>query len=274
MRVLITGGSGGLGRYVPRALLSRGAVVLAPRHEDLDITSPDALRAYIEQSRPTAVVHLAALANVDRCTEKVEEAVSVNSIATHRLAWACADARLLLVYMSTNDVFSECQDGPFSESRIPAPGMAYSWSKYVGEVAVVVAGGLAVRANFFTRHCRAKQSFAAYVVNSAHAGTPFPCYTNVIATPVFAGTLAEKMVEALLRGERGILHIASSDSVSREEQARRICQTYGLPADGIVPTELTARRGRPLDARLTSERGGLVGTVEGEIAKMAREEPL
>ena len=86
MRVLVTGGSGGLGRYVTRALLARDATVLAPRHEDLDVTKSDDFRAYVESVKPTAVMHLAALANVDHCAERPEEAVAVNGVATHRLA--------------------------------------------------------------------------------------------------------------------------------------------------------------------------------------------
>mgnify|MGYP001592000075 CR=1 FL=1 len=274
MRVLVTGGSGGLGRYVSRALFARDATVMAPQHEDLDITRLDDLRAYVESVKPTAVVHLAAIANVDRCAERPEEAVAVNGVATYRLASICRRFKVPLVYMSTNDVFSECRDGPFSESRAPAPGMAYSWSKYLGEVAVVEAGGLAVRANFFTRHCRAKQSFAAYVLECARGDRPLLCHSNVLATPVYAGTLAERLVEALCAEVTGVLHVASSDAVNRAQQARLICAAYGLPAEKVTPRPLEDRRGRPLDARLTSERGGLAGTVQEEVMKMAKEEPL
>lgn len=275
MRVLVTGGSGGLGRYVVRALSARGLDVLAPGRDALDITRQEDLRAYVAYERPEAVVHLAALANVDRCSEDPVLATRTNATATRHLVETCG-GRLVrpFVYMSTNDLFSECAGGPFSESCDPAPGMAYSWSKYAGELAVLTVGGLAVRANFFTRHCRAKLSFAAYVIQNAGAGIPFRCYTNVRAAPVFAGTLAERMVDALLSGRAGVLHVASTDSVSRDEQARLLCRAYGLPEDGIMPVPLLDRRGRPLDARLTSERGGLVGTVAEEVAKLVREEPL
>lgn len=276
MRVLVTGGSGGLGRYVVPVLAARGFEMMAPDHATLDITNEESVRAHLTDCSPQVIVHLAALSNVDRCSYEPEEASRLNVLGTqHLVRWARMGPLASFVYMSTNDVFSECRGhGPFDESRTPAPGMPYSWSKWAGEQAVLAVGGLVIRANFFTRCCNAKQSFAAYVIDSARAGRSFDCYTNVLATPIFAGTLAERIAEAVLSGAAGVLHIASRDGVSRVTQAEKICQAYGLPADGIRAVPLVDRHGRPLDARITSLRDGIVGDVADEIEKMAREEPL
>ena len=55
---------------------------------------------------------------------------------------------------------------------------------------------------------------------------------------------------------------------------RAICRAYGLRADLAVEVDLEDRRGRPLDARLASVRGGTVGTVSDEIVKLIAAEPL
>mgnify|MGYP001604612726 CR=1 FL=1 len=276
MRVLVTGGSGGLGRYVVPALLARGFEVKAPSHAELDITCEESVRTSLATLSPQVIVHLAALSNVDRCFYEPEEASRLNVLGTeHLVRWARRGPLASFVYMSTNDVFSECREGgPFDESRTPAPGMPYSWSKWAGEQAVLAIGGLVIRANFFTRHCNAKQSFAAYVIENAREGRKFACYTNVLATPIFAGTLAERIGDAVQAGAAGILHIATRDAVSRVTQAEEICKAYGLPTNKIQSAPLLDRRGRPLDARLTSLREGLVGDVAEEIGKMVREEPL
>lgn len=275
--VLVTGGAGGLGRYVVRELLRRGVAPVAPPREALDVTSRGAVDVFVGSvGRGLAgVMHLAALADVDRCADDPVAAALQNAAATSNVAAACAKRGVSLVYMSTNDVFSEVSSpGPFCESDLPAPGMAYSWSKFAGEAAVLAAGGLVVRANFFTRHCRAKRSFATYVLGGARGEHPLLCYENVLASPVFAGTLAERLVDAFLSGERDVLHVASSDWTSRADQARAICRAYGLSDEAVVPTRLTDRRGRPLDARLRSERRAPAGTVAEEAAKLAEEESL
>jgi GDP-L-fucose synthase len=59
-RVLVTGGSGFLGRVVVAKLRSRGADVVAPRRTDYDLTDAAAADAVFADVAPSVVVHLAA----------------------------------------------------------------------------------------------------------------------------------------------------------------------------------------------------------------------
>ena len=59
-RVLVTGGSGFLGRVVVRKLAERGATVIAPRSADYDLTRPGAADSLFAAEAPELVVHLAA----------------------------------------------------------------------------------------------------------------------------------------------------------------------------------------------------------------------
>jgi GDP-L-fucose synthase len=59
-RVLVTGGSGFLGRVVVAKLRSRGADVVAPRRAEFDLTDPAAVDALFRTTEPSLVVHLAA----------------------------------------------------------------------------------------------------------------------------------------------------------------------------------------------------------------------
>jgi GDP-L-fucose synthase len=59
-RVLVTGGSGFLGRGVVERLRKAGADVTAPRRREFDLTDKDATAAVFETTRPDVVFHLAA----------------------------------------------------------------------------------------------------------------------------------------------------------------------------------------------------------------------
>ena len=60
-RIVVTGGSGFLGRHVVAALATRGGTVLVPRKAQYDLTSAaDAERMYLDL-RPQIVLHLAAV---------------------------------------------------------------------------------------------------------------------------------------------------------------------------------------------------------------------
>jgi GDP-L-fucose synthase len=61
-RVLVTGGSGFLGRHVLAALRQRGyRNVFAPSHAEFDLTRERDVQACLDKTRPNVVVHLAAV---------------------------------------------------------------------------------------------------------------------------------------------------------------------------------------------------------------------
>jgi GDP-L-fucose synthase len=60
-RVVVTGGSGFLGRFVVRELETRGLEeIVVPRKRDYDLVSRDACRRLVAETRPDVVIHLAA----------------------------------------------------------------------------------------------------------------------------------------------------------------------------------------------------------------------
>lgn len=66
MNVLVTGGSGMLGRQVLRVLKERQIPFRAPTHSEMDITSPESVSRYFKAHEPDVVIHCAAWTQVDR----------------------------------------------------------------------------------------------------------------------------------------------------------------------------------------------------------------
>jgi GDP-L-fucose synthase len=58
--VLVTGGSGFLGRRVVAKLRDLGATVAAPRHAEFDLTVPGTSEAMLQAHQPSSLIHLAA----------------------------------------------------------------------------------------------------------------------------------------------------------------------------------------------------------------------
>ena len=59
-RVLVTGGSGFLGRTVCAKLHAKGADVVAPSHASVDLTRQDAVDRLVAEVKPDQLIHLAA----------------------------------------------------------------------------------------------------------------------------------------------------------------------------------------------------------------------
>lgn len=133
MRVLITGGTGMLGRTLARHLSAAGHVVDARGRSALDVTDAAACADAVVGA--DLVVHCAAFTRVDDCEGDEAVAHAVNADGAGTVAAACADAGARLIAISTDYVFAG-DAGPYAEGDAPAPATAYGRSKLAGEAAI------------------------------------------------------------------------------------------------------------------------------------------
>jgi dTDP-4-dehydrorhamnose reductase len=138
MKVLLTGGSGQVGRMlIARAPASMQ--IAAPPRAKLDLTRPASLTGYLDQ-RPDVVVNTAAFTAVDRAEEAPDAAFAANRDGAGALARACAERGVPLIHLSTDYVFDGAKPNAYVESDSPNPVNVYGRSKLEGEIAVRQAG--------------------------------------------------------------------------------------------------------------------------------------
>jgi UDP-N-acetylglucosamine 4,6-dehydratase len=105
-RILITGGSGFLGRNLASALQDRGEVVLGARNQKqlqaaardtgvdttpLDVCNMESVRDAMNSVRPEVVIHAAATKFVDLAEKQPMECVDVNVLGSQNVARAAVD---------------------------------------------------------------------------------------------------------------------------------------------------------------------------------------
>ena len=113
---------------------------LRPRHEVLgidiqeaDITDRQQAAEAVLSRRPEVVTHTAAFTAVDECEQEPDLSFRVNGGGTRNIALACREARLPLVYISTDYVFDGTKTEPYVEDDAPNPLSVYGESKLQGE---------------------------------------------------------------------------------------------------------------------------------------------
>ena len=134
MKLLVTGGTGFLGRRVAAHFVSLGWQVLSPSHSELDITDGAALRDWILENRPEAVIHTAAVSDTGLCQRQPEWSEEINVAGCVYLAEACREIGAKLVMCSSDQVyFGSAVSGPHREEEVCTPGNVYGCQKLRAE---------------------------------------------------------------------------------------------------------------------------------------------
>ena len=154
MKILVTGGCGFIGSHVVDALMVAGhtPVVLDDLSTGKRSNVSDAVQVIegsIEDSAPVsraidgcdAVVHLAAVASVQKCNEAWAASHAVNVTGTVKILEAARDAgRIPVVYASSAAIYGDNTNTPLTEREAGAPLTAYGVDKYASELHAGVAG--------------------------------------------------------------------------------------------------------------------------------------
>lgn len=252
-RVLVTGGLGFIGRHLVRALLERGASVVVfdreGRRADA-LADPDRVAVVRGDLRTadlapamegcTAVVHLAANADVRAGEERPVEMFQDNVLATARLLDAMASAGVMrLGFASTSTVYGEPSVVPTPEAYEPlAPVSVYGASKLAGEGLIH---------GFASNHpCTAVMWRFANVVGPGGRGVVRDFVDKLRASPTeleihgrAPGTKksyvhVEDAVDGMIRSwsavDRGVepFNVGSEDAITVREVAELVCGALGL----------------------------------------------
>ena len=133
MRLLVTGATGQIGTELLAQCERAGDVVVCFGRPSGDITDRDAVLQAMTMTRPDAVIHTAAMTDVDGCELDPDAAFAVNAIGTRNVAEAAARVGAHVLAISTDYVFDGTKAEPYDEWDEPNPMSVYGRSKLAGE---------------------------------------------------------------------------------------------------------------------------------------------
>jgi len=258
MKILLTGASGLLGLNLGLKIgqtqrifgLDRGKLRNTPFELiRADLTQPQAVSRLLEQVHPEAILHTAALANLEECETNPQAARLLNAEIPGLLAEAAAKASIRLLHISTDAVFDGTKDGFYSEEDAPNPLSVYAQTKLLGEKNVLSANPAAAiaRVNFFGWSLTGTRSLSEFFYNKLSSGQPANGFTDVYFCPLFVGDLAEILLKMLQKDLSGLYHAVGAQALSKYEFGVQIARQFGFDERLIRPVSvsaggLTARR--------------------------------
>lgn len=133
-KLLITGGTGFLGKRAAAHFRSLGYAVLTPSRQELDILDAAGVLRWFQAYKPEAVLHCAAVSDTGACEKDPESTALVNVEGSCHLAAACRHTGAKLILCSSDQVYSGSRlPGPHEEGEAVTPGNVYGRQKLLAE---------------------------------------------------------------------------------------------------------------------------------------------
>ena len=223
-KILITGASGMVGSYADFGIKADMRM--------LDVTGLDETLRVVKKIQPTAIIHLAAETDLDRCERDPEHAYAVNAVGTYNIALAAKSVGAKIVYVSTSSIFDGKKKTPYTETDVPNPQSFYSRSKLLGEIVVkeTAPDFIIARACWMFGGGPAKdQKFVAKIIRQL--GQPeIKVVNDRFGSPTFGKDLMGAIKQLIIQDKSGIFHLSNSGACSRFEVAQQIAKVLGSKA--------------------------------------------
>jgi dTDP-4-dehydrorhamnose reductase len=201
----------------------------------LDLADGRAVEEALGRTRPDAVLHAAALADVDRCEREPETARAQNIEVPVRLARWCGENGARLAFLSTDSVYAETDEAKAEEARL-APLNVYAQSKLEAEERIrglCPVNHVILRTNFFGWSPRPGVQLAEWIAATLRAGKTVPGFGDVRFSPLLANDLAEQVAGLLEKNASGTFNAGGAGGCSKYEFARGVAEALGHDPDQV-----------------------------------------
>ncbi|MEX1188590.1 MAG: SDR family oxidoreductase [Bacteroidia bacterium] len=249
-RLLVTGSNGLLGQKIIYRLLELNEFEIhaAARGENrlietngytyhtLDIGDKTGVEELIGRIKPDAVIHTAAMTNVDACESDREGCLVNNVHAVEYFVDACNTNNAHLVHVSTDFIF-DGEDGPYDEEAEPNPVSYYGWSKMEAERIVMEKSEnwaiLRTILVFGVVDHMSRSNVVLWAKSALEKSQQMNVVDDQFRMPTLAEDLAEGCILAARQHAKGIYNISGKDYMSVLELVERVADFYQLPKNQI-----------------------------------------
>lgn len=253
-KILITGSNGLLGQKLVSLLSQQSDIQLiaTSRGENrlpltdgyeyltMDITNAEQVAEVIDTTRPDAIIHTAAMTNVDQCEADKQSCWAMNVKAVEYLVRACEKHQIFLCHLSTDFIF-DGKSGPYSEDAKPSPLSFYGWSKYAAEEVLrrSECAWAVARTVLVYGICSdmSRSNIILWVKKSLEENKAIKVVTDQFRTPTLAEDLAKGCWLITDKKAEGVFHISGKDFLTPYEMAIKTADFFNLDQSLISPVD-------------------------------------
>jgi dTDP-4-dehydrorhamnose reductase len=276
MKILVTGANGLLGQYLVRRLVELGHQVEAMGkgacrltngpygsvgyHEADLVNTTSQTWETITRLAPDAVVHAAAMTQVDQCELERDLCYATNVSATANLVRIAAECRSHFVYLSSDFVFDGLRGGYDEEDRLASVNW-YGSTKILAEELVeksnIPFAIVRTCLVYGARKDGSRHNIVSWVKEKLENDQIIRVVDDQVRTPTYAADLAHGISLVLEKRAQGIFHLAGKDILTPFDMAIKTAEILGLDKNLIQrvnATTFTQPAARPLRTGLLIDK--------------------
>ena len=248
--ILVTGSNGLLGqKLTERIIASKQFNLIATskganrfpgqqgyKYVTMDILDPLNVQAVMENYRPDAVIHTAAMTNVDTCEAQQDLAYALNVTAVKTLIENCEIYNSQFIHLSTDFIFDGTA-GPYDELASPNPLSYYGHTKAIAEELVKKADCPWVIIRTILVYGivgdLSRSNIVLWAKAALEKGEPLKVVNDQWRMPTLAEDLADACLLAVEKDAQGIYHVSGKDMMNIAGLVRRVAAYWNLDSSLI-----------------------------------------
>jgi len=253
--ILTTGSNGLLGQKITEKILlekrfnliatskgvNRYPVTEGYVYEEMDILNPERMAEVVLKYKPDAIIHTAAMTNVDTAEADKELCKQLNVDAVENLVHICGKHQTQLIHLSTDFVFDGLK-GPYRENDIVNPVSYYGQSKVLAEAMIQKSNiNYAIIRTILVygiTHDMSRSNIVLWAKGALEKGMPINVVNDQFRMPTLAEDLAEACFLAIEKRAGGIFHISGKDYISIADIVRKVADYWSL--DHQIVSEISS----------------------------------
>jgi len=269
MRLFVTGATGLLGLNLCLVASKGGVDVTGTAHTrglqnapfdflSIDLLDTEQALNTIKAVQPDAIIHCAAIANMNTARENPEMTHQLNGEFPGILAGEASRAGIRFLHISTDAVFDGSK-GDYVETDPTNPLSIYARTKRAGEQAVLTANPDAIiaRVVFFGWSLSGTRSLSEFFFKHLKSGERVKGFTDTFFSPLYVEVLAKILLDLVSTDLAGVFHVVSPDKLSKYDFGVRIAKRFGYDPGLIEPIrsgEIDRGASRSLNLHLNPDK--------------------
>ena len=245
-KILITGSNGLLGQKLVYALVdnnnaeliatARGTNRLKRKNgyifETLDITNREQVLTLLEKYQPDAVIHTAAMTNVDPCETEREACWNANVNAVEFIVEACENHNIHLIHLSTDFIFDGEKGEKYAEDDKPNPVSYYGESKLAAEEVVKRSSCkwaiLRTILVYGIVDDMSRSNIVLWAKGALEKGQTVNVVDDQFRSPTLVEDLAQGCILAVEKEATGVYNISGKDYMCVIDIVKKVADFYNL----------------------------------------------